>query len=135
MKKTLLTIAATIAIATTAQADVTNPVHEAKTKDFMVKSYPLVEMSMACKLDTRFEYLEQVMDISYSKAGATGDSIQKSIVDMWWGAMVFEPELRGDKTMEFAGIVKANFNHPEIVKGCNDFSGQMDEILDAWKTK
>ena len=132
MKKTLLTIAATVAIATTAQADVTNPVNEAKTKDYMISSYPLVEMAMACKLDQRFDFLQQVMDISYSKAGATGDSIQKSIVDMWWGAMVFEPELRGDKAMEFAGIVKANFNHPEIVKGCNDFSGQVDSLIDAW---
>ena len=80
MKKTLLTIAATVAIATTAQADVTNPVHEAKTKDF-------------------------------------------------------NPEVRNDKALEFTKVVKANRDHPEIVKGCADFSKQMDEVLDAWKSK
>ena len=133
MKKALLTIAATIALSTTAQADVTNPVNEAKAKDWMASSYPMVEMTQACKLDTRFEYLEKVMDIAYMKAGATGDEMQKSIVNMWWGAMVFEPEVRNDKTMEFAGIVKANFKHPEIVKGCAEFSNQIDRLLDAWK--
>jgi hypothetical protein len=134
MKKTLLTIAATVAIATTAQADVTNPVHEAKAKDFMVAQYSLVEMSMACKLDTRFEYLEQVMDISYLKANAS-DEMSENIVNMWWGAMPFNPEVRNDKALEFTKVVKANRDHPEIVKGCADFSKQMDEVLDAWKSK
>ena len=129
MKKTLTAIALATMISTTAQADVTNPVHEAKSKDWMAKQYPLVEMAKACKLDTQFDYLETVMKMAYMYAEATGDEMQESIVNMWWGAMQFDPAVRNDKAMKFAKVVKKHPDHPEIVKGCSNFSNTIAGIL------
>jgi hypothetical protein len=120
-------------IASFAQADVTNPVHEAKSKDWMTQQYPLVEMTMACNLDTKFDYLELVMKVAYSKADATGDEMQESIVNMWWGATQFDPTVRKDKAMKFAKVVKKNPDHPTIVEGCADFSKTIDGILEKAK--
>lgn len=131
MKKAILTVAAAVALSTqSAFADVTNPVDEAKAKDWMTKQYPLVEVAMACNLDTRFDYLEAVMKVAYVKADAY-DTVSRDIVDMWWTGTGLD--VRGNKVMKFARVAKRHSDHPEVVKGCAKFGDTVKTILAGLK--
>ena len=126
MKKAFLT-ATILAFSGSAIADVTNPVNEAKAKDWMQAQYPVVQVALACQLENRFEYLETVMQTAYLAAGTGNDQMQKDIVNMWWGELAIT--MRGNQLVKLAQATKQYPDHPDIVKGCKTLSNTITKTL------
>ena len=127
MKKLIFVLL--VGFVTTTNADVLDPVKEAKTKDWMISGYPLVEMAMACKLDKRFDYLKWVLDNAYRIAGTGNNDIEKTVVDMWWANTKFDPAVTNNKTMKTVKAVKQLPDHPEVIKGCATFAETVNNTL------
>ena len=124
MKKVILTAAALIAFSSTAQAGVSNPVHEAKAKEYIEIAYPIVDVVFACKVERRHEYLEYVMNMAYLSAEATSDS-ERSIVDMWYTINAM-----GNHTLTKAvNVVKKYPNDNSVIEYCVNQTAHVDETL------
>ena len=130
MKKTLTAMAmATTIIAGTAQADLTDPVTQAKVKDWFDQTVPFIKVAEACKMDNRFEYIEWVMDQAHMKAGSI-DEIDRGLVNMWYQTGYLTAPI--DKS--FRAVIKYAKNpdtrqHPKIVEACDHTSNKIQELI------
>ena len=126
MKKAILTAAALIAISTSAMADVTNPVNQAKTKDFLGTAIPIIKVGQACKATSVYDYMEAIMDTANKMAGAH-DDMEKQIVNMWYMTAELEPLNKTNK--KIIRFAKTHRDHPEIVKICDHIDIKMKDFI------
>lgn len=125
MKKVILTAAALIAFSSTAQAGVSNPVHEAKAREYIALIAPMVDVVFACKIDRRHEYLEYAMNMAYFEARATSES-ERTIVDMWYSI-----DTMGDHHLtEAVDIIKKYPNDQSVIDHCEKMVAHADDVLD-----
>ena len=80
MKKTLLTIAATVAITTSAQA--MDAVSQAKMKDWVSSATPLLMQAEACDSPNYIKAYETAYEIAHVSAGVPQGDVWSSIIDM-----------------------------------------------------
>lgn len=101
-----------------------NPVGEAKAKEWLQKSYPMVTMTMACNNEYRFEFLQFVMNRAYAHAA----TMPPEIVDMWWMLVEMEEGNMSRDTRMAVYAVKRNPNSKLGKEGCNFVAEFLNEL-------
>ena len=113
MKNVILaaTLVATAFTGTTASA--MSAVNQARMSEFIESTAPHVEMAIACKAPSRFEYMQELFDFTYLAFGE--NEFDRDLIEMQYQTATLDFELQ--QTVE---AIKDNLDHPEIVETCNN---------------
>ena len=120
MQKTIATIAIALA-ASTAHADMSNPVTQMKIDNYFDAMVPVIKLASAC--DNRMG--ERVLEDVMSKAYALGvsDSLDQSLVNMAYQTV----EMKSMMDRDLNNLVKAakqRPDHPKVMQMCKDIKQQ-----------
>ena len=129
MKKLLTALAMATMIAGTAQADMTNPVNQAKVESSAEGIAFFSTFNKACGDTTRqFAVLEKgrkYLGTHFARPDLY--EMDMTIIDMKLNAAIMNIELSKDGKMQ--RVMKANPTHPDVKEFCEGFPAKTDEFL------
>ena len=128
MKKALLTAAAFATISTSAMADMTNPVHEAKAEQAFKTVAPLILAGKACGNPKYIDLLETTMNFVHKNLAPTEMDMQ--LANMVWMNVEMEESL-GKNSKTYRDI-KNYPNHTKVKELCSSIDKQTKEVINTW---
>ena len=113
MKKTIATLAL-ILTATTASADMSNPVTKMEAEIYFEKVMPMLTLATACDASKGIKATRTVLDNAYAVFG--GEMFDKDLIDMEFSLAKMKVDRKFKKD---ARVIKKNIDNPKIVELCS----------------
>ena len=131
MKKIILTAAALIAISTTAQADMMNPVTQKKVDQTFSVYVPVIKFGEACKLnDESIKLTEKILSYAYNNFAT--QPFDKEAINLAFQTAELEVPYKLEKGYR---QISNNLSHPTVIDMCSEQKEKMTSMIDKWSQK
>ena len=130
-KKLIMASVIALSIANTAQADMTNPVNQAKVDEIWAVYMPLIKTAEACGNRTESIGITEKM-LNYAYSNYATQPFDKDFINLAY--QTAELELPSNIT-SFLPKIKANLTHPKVVEICSNNKQTLLDRIDGYAKK